>query len=50
MTIILAWKLYFWSRAYGLITTGARAGIETLLKYIENQDDPPKLRPPLTNE
>jgi putative transposase len=40
----------FWNRAYGLITTGGRASIETLLKYIENQDDPRKLRPPLTHE
>ncbi|WP_366943222.1 transposase [uncultured Thermosynechococcus sp.] len=39
------WKPYFWNRAYGL-----RASIETLLKYIQNQDDPRKLRPPLTSE
>lgn len=41
------WKPYFWNRAYGLMTTGGRANIETLLKYIENQDDPRQLRPPL---
>lgn len=44
------WKPYFWNRAYALITTGGRANIKTLLKYIENQDDPRKLRPPLTSE
>jgi putative transposase len=44
------WKPYFWNRAYGLITTGGRANIETLLKYIENQDNPRKLRPPPTSE
>ncbi|NEQ48266.1 MAG: IS200/IS605 family transposase [Leptolyngbya sp. SIOISBB] len=44
------WKPYFWNRAYGLMTTGGRASIEILLKYIENQDDPRKLRPPLTSE
>ncbi|WP_366519097.1 transposase [uncultured Thermosynechococcus sp.] len=44
------WKPYFWNRAYGLITTGGRASIETLLKYIQNQDEPRKLRPPLTSE
>ena len=43
------WKPFFWNRAYALITTGGRANIETLLKYIENQDDPRKLRPPLTS-
>lgn len=44
------WKPYFWNRAYALISTGGRANIETLLRYIENQDDPRKLRPPLTTE
>lgn len=44
------WKPYFWNRAYALISTGGRANIETLLRYIENQDDPRKLRPPLTSE
>lgn len=34
------WKPYFWNRAYALISVGGRANIETLLKYIENQDDP----------
>lgn len=43
------WKPDFWNRAYGVITTGGRANIETLLKYIENQDDPRKLRLPLTS-
>ncbi|WP_210437060.1 transposase [Oxynema aestuarii] len=41
------WKPYFWNRAYGLMTTVGRANIETLLKYIENQDDPRQLGPPL---
>ena len=40
-------KPYFWNRAYALVTTGGRASVATLLKYIENQDDPRKLRPPL---
>ncbi|MGC9504276.1 IS200/IS605 family transposase [Baaleninema sp.] len=44
------WKPHFWNRAYALISTGGRANIETLLRYIENQDDPRKLRPPLTSE
>ena len=43
-------KPYFWNRAYGLIMTGGRARIDTLLKDIENHDDPRKLRPPLTSE
>lgn len=38
------WKPYFWNRAYALISVGGRANIETLLKYIENQDDPRHLR------
>jgi putative transposase len=35
-------RLYkaFWNRAYALISVGGRANIETLLKYIENQDTP----------
>ena len=37
------WKPYFWNHAYALISVGGRANIETLLKYIENQDDPRKL-------
>ena len=44
------WKPYFWNRAYSIITTGGRANIEILLKYIQNQDDPRKLSSPLTNE
>lgn len=43
------WKPYFWNRAYCIISVGGRANIETLLKYIENQDEPARLRPPLTN-
>lgn len=41
------WKPYFWNRAYALISVGGRACIETLLRYIENQDDPRKLGQPL---
>ncbi len=41
------WKPYFWNRAYAIISVGGRANIETLLKYIENQDDPRKLNQPL---
>ncbi len=41
------WKPYFWNRAYALISVGGRANIETLLRYIENQDDPRKLGKPL---
>lgn len=41
------WKPYFWNRAYALISVGGRASIETLLRYIENQDDPRKLGQPL---
>lgn len=37
------WKPYFWNHAYALISVGGRANIETLLAYIENQDDPRKL-------
>lgn len=37
------WKPYFWNRAYALISVGGRANIETLLKCIENQDDPRRL-------
>ncbi len=44
------WKPYFWNRAYGVISTGGRANIETLLLYIQNQDDPRHLKPPLTSE
>lgn len=37
------WKPCFWNHAYALISVGGRANIETLLAYIENQDDPRKL-------
>ena len=40
------WKPYFWNRAYALISVGGRANIETLLKYIENQDKPGQLQQP----
>ena len=42
------WKPYFWNRAYAIISTGGRANIETLIAYIENQDNPKRLRQPLT--
>ncbi len=44
------WKNYFWNRAYCVISVGGRASIETLLTYIENQDSPARLKPPLTND
>ena len=40
------WKAYFWNRAYAVISVGGKASIETLLKYIENQDEPARLKPP----
>jgi putative transposase len=43
------WKPYFWNRAYCIISVGGRANIQTLLKYIENQDEPARLRLPLTS-
>lgn len=42
------WKPYFWNSAYCVISVGGRANIQTLLKYIENQDEPARLAPPLT--
>lgn len=44
------WKNYFWNRAYCIISVGGRANIQTLLKYIENQDSPARLKPTLTND
>jgi putative transposase len=44
------WKNYFWNRAYCIISVGGRASIETLLTYIENQDSPARLKPPLTSD
>ena len=41
------WKPNFWNRAYAVISVGGRASIETLLKYIENQDEPARLKPPV---
>ena len=41
------WKLYFWNNAYALISVGGRPNIDTLLRYIENQDDPRKQGRPL---
>lgn len=37
------WKPYFWNNAYALISVGGRANIDTLISYIENQNDPRKL-------
>lgn len=34
------WKPYFWNKAYAVITVGGRANLETLLKYIQDQDSP----------
>lgn len=44
------WKPYFWNRAYCVISVGGRANIQTLLKYIENQDEPGRLSVPLTTD
>ncbi len=44
------WKPYFWNRAYCVISVGGRANIETLLQYIENQDEPARLKPTLTTD
>ena len=44
---VFYWKPYFWNRAYAVISVGGHANIETLLRYIENQDDPRKLSQPL---
>ncbi len=44
------WKPYFWNRAYAVISVGGRANIETLLKYIQHQDEPARLKPPTDNE
>lgn len=35
------WKNYFWNKAYAVISVGGRASLETLLKYIQDQDLPP---------
>ncbi|MEA5468566.1 MULTISPECIES: IS200/IS605 family transposase [unclassified Spirulina] len=40
------WKPYFWSRSYCCISVGGRANIETLLRYIQNQDEPGRLKQP----
>lgn len=34
------WKPYFWNKAYGIISIGGRANLETLLSYIQGQDAP----------
>lgn len=36
------WKPYFWNKAYAVITVGGRAPLAVLLRYIENQDEPPQ--------
>lgn len=43
-------KPYFWNSAYCVISVGGRANIQNLLKYIENQDEPARLAPPLTHD
>ena len=35
------WKPYFWNKAYGIISVGGRANLETLVSYIQAQDAPP---------
>ena len=34
------WKPYFWNQAYGIISVGGRANLETLLSYIQGQNAP----------
>ena len=34
------WKPYLWNRAYAVISVGGRASLETLLAYIQNQEQP----------
>lgn len=43
------WMPFFWSSAYAVISVGGRASIETLLRYIQEQQEPPGARadPPL---
>lgn len=43
------WKPFFWNSAYAVISVGGRASIETLLRYIQEQQEPPGARaaPPL---
>ena len=36
------WKPYFWSRAYGIVSTGG-APLETVRAYIQNQEPPAEL-------
>ena len=35
------WKPFFWNSAYAVISVGGRASIETLLRYIQEQQEPP---------
>ena len=43
------WKPFFWNSAYAVISVGGRASIETLLRYIQEQQEPPRAwaAPPL---
>lgn len=34
------WKPYFWARSYAVISTGGRANLETLIRYVQNQETP----------
>lgn len=34
------WKPYFWSKSYAVLSVGGRAPLESLLRYIQNQDAP----------
>lgn len=34
------WKPYFWSRSYSVISVGGRASLETVIRYIQNQEPP----------
>lgn len=34
------WKPYFWNKAYAVVSVGSRANLETLVRYIQDQDSP----------
>ena len=36
------WKKRFWNNAYGVVSAGGHASIEQLLRYIQDQEAPPR--------
>jgi putative transposase len=36
------WKPYLWNKAYAVVSAGGHASIDVLMKYIQNQETPPK--------